>query len=72
MHKLIDNLLESRRKILVRRRRETTIKEDYKADGNGKTRRLLSKVICELEAMSKARDEFRKRKGSEPDYDGAL
>ena len=72
LHKIIDDLLEARRKILVRRGRETTIEEDYKADGNGKTRRLLSKVLCELEAMSKAREKFRESKGSEPDYEGAL
>jgi alpha-beta hydrolase superfamily lysophospholipase len=74
MHKLIDGLGDARRKILVRRKREMEMKieEDYKADGNGATRRLLSKMLCELKAMSEARDEFRKRKGGEPDYDGGL
>lgn len=69
--KLREDLLEARRKILARREREAGIQEDYKTDGNGSTRRLLSKILHEFRAISSARDEFRNRKGSEPFYDGA-
>lgn len=68
---LMTDLEKAHGQILVRRGRETKIKDDYKADADGSTRRLLRKVLCELKAMVDARTAFSGRIGEESDYDGA-
>ncbi|HWF62837.1 MAG TPA: hypothetical protein VN666_21370 [Nitrospira sp.] len=65
-------LCEAKEKIIKRRESQRgMVEKNLMADGNGKTRRMLSKIISELEAMNEAKRLFNARPGAEPQYDGA-
>ncbi|MGD9727326.1 MAG: esterase/lipase family protein [Nitrospiraceae bacterium] len=68
---LLDELYDAKAKIIKRRESQKgKMEKNLMADGDGKTRRLLSKIISELDAMKSAKVEFNARSGTEPEYDG--